>query len=133
MSKKKEMFILRSPEVKKNCLSFIKDLNENKTYTVEIAEKKPTRSTQQNRLLWAWYKHICDYNGDHKGDLHEEMKVRVLGTYEKEVAGVKLVYPKSSTDLTVEKMGIFLSAVEMLADELGVVLPPTTYYGYQLA
>jgi hypothetical protein len=127
----KDMFILRTPEIKQNCLSFIKDLNENKLYTVEIAEKKPQRSTQQNRLLWSWYKPISDYIGETSEETHERVKVKVLGVYEKEVAGVTLIKPNSTRNLSVKEMSNFLMAVEMLALKLNVKLPPSTYFGLE--
>ena len=79
--------------------------------------------------MWLWYGVICEHIGHEPDDLHEIMKGKVFGL--KRLKGkdsdgnvFTLNVPNNSTSkLNVEEMTEFLLAVEMLAGELGVLLP----------
>jgi len=123
-------FILKNETIRQNAALFVKGLEANGYYCVEIKEYKPNRSLAQNRLLWSWYNVIKKETGNDPEDLHEEMKVRILGVEEKERAGVKLIVPKGSRWLSTKEFTMFLEAVEMLANQLGIILPYPTDYDF---
>ena len=120
-----QSFVIRQGDEQRRqtAIEFLRMIKLNRDIRVEIKEYKKNRSTAQNRLLWAWYDVIAKDTGYEPEDLHEEMKVRVLGVERKVVRGIELIVPKSSTKLSVQEMTQFLHSVEALAAELGIALP----------
>ncbi len=116
-------YILDGDERRDNAIEHIKLLDLTKPIEVHIKPYKKNRTKSQNDLIWAYYAVIGDHMGMKPDELHELMKVRVLGTEEKVVNGRTLIYPKSSTTLSTKEMAEFISAIEMLAVELGLKLP----------
>lgn len=124
----KSYFNLINEKVRENCINSIRSMPLG--YEVVIQERK--RTNQQNRLYRGpWLNELSKWNGDSTDDWHELLKVRFLGTYEKEVDGKTLVYPKSTTKLTTKEFAEFLNMVEALAMELGVTLPSPEYHGVE--
>jgi len=117
------LYIIKDEQRRSNCISYIAEMPINKAQSVEIKQYRKNRSKSQNRTLWMWYNTIGEHIGMTPDDLHELLKVRILGTVEKEVDGKTLVYPRSTTKLTTKEFGEFLDGVQMLAVELNCVLP----------
>ena len=70
-----------------------------------------------------WYGVLADHLGCTAEEVHEQMKVRVLGVERKIVAGQALIVPRSTTDLDTEGMSRFMEAIMALAVDLEVTLP----------
>ena len=116
-------FIIDSKEARAKATRYVAAIQGSPTMCVEIKPYKKSRSQSQNRLLWLFYGVIAQDIGCTPEDLHEQMKVRVLGVEKKVILGQAIIMPKSSTNLTVEEMTNFIMAVEALAGELGIILP----------
>jgi hypothetical protein len=108
----------------------LEELQHSPRVMVEVKPYKQTRSQQQNRLMWDWYRLICRTTGQimEEEELHEHMKARVLG-FEEVIVPAFGKYPsrayfkpKSTTKLSTKEMSEFLNAVEELAKQLNVVL-----------
>lgn len=130
-------FIISSEERRAAAADFVSRIRKSPLMSVEIKPYKRNRSEAQNRLMWMWYHIISMDTGQIAEDLHEEMKVRVLGVEEKEVLGpygkmVKLIVPKSSTKLSTQEMTDFLRAIEALAAELEIILPRPDDYKFAM-
>jgi hypothetical protein len=110
---------------------------DGKTEVVFRAHKSK-RSLNQNNLLWEYYTIIGNEIGYVPEDLHEMVKAKIFGTKElktKTLDGkpVTLTVPNgTTTKLDTKQMTEFLEAVEMLAGELGIVLPSPAYYGLEV-
>lgn len=125
----KSYFNLINEKVREHLIKFLLSLPLGK-YEIIIQEKK--RSNAQNRFYRGpVLDALSNWNGDSKDDWHELLKVRFLGTYEKEVDGKTLVYPKSTTKLTTKEFNNFLMMVEALALTLGVTLPTPEHHGVE--
>ncbi|TPL94769.1 hypothetical protein [Mesorhizobium sp. B2-3-10] len=127
------MFIIDTRQRRKEAADFVSRLPASPLYSVEIKPYKRVRSQAQNRIMWMWYGVMAEYLGCEPEDLHEQMKVKVLGVERKFVAGQVLTYPKSTTTLDVDGMTRFLAAIEALAAELDIKLPTSDEYGYAMA
>lgn len=130
-------FIISSEERRAAAADFVSRIRKSPLMSVEIKPYKRNRSEAQNRLMWMWYHIISMDTGQIAEDLHEEMKVRVLGVEEKEVLGpygkmVRLIVPKSSTKLSTQEMTDFLRAIEALAAELEIILPRPDDYKFAM-
>lgn len=125
-------FIIDSKEARKRVADYVARLTASPLMCVEVKPYKKNRSVAQNRLLWLFYSEIAKHIGTTPEELHEEMKVRVLGVEQKVILGKEIIQPKSTTKLDVQGMTNFLEAVEALARELNVVLPIPDDYGYAM-
>ncbi|MBZ9975505.1 recombination protein NinB [Mesorhizobium sp. BR-1-1-10] len=125
-------FIIDTKDKRAEAATAVSRLPASPRYSVEIKPYKRNRSLAQNRTMWMWYAVIADHMGCEPEDLHEEMKVRVLGVERKIVAGQACIIPKSSTTLDVDGMGRFMAAIESLAADLEVKLPATDEYDYAM-
>jgi hypothetical protein len=125
-------FVITSKEQRAKAAEYVAKLRANPIMIVEVKEYKKNRSTAQNRLLWMWYNIIAKDQGNTPEELHEAMKVRVLGVERKVVAGQELIMPKSSTKLTTAEMTSFLEAIEALARQLNIILPRPDDYMYAM-
>ncbi|MGL6351941.1 MAG: recombination protein NinB [Aeromonas sp.] len=125
-------FIITSRERRAEAANYVSRLPGTPTMIVEIKPYKKSRSQAQNRLMWMWYGIIAKEVGCEPEDLHEQMKVRVLGVEHRVINGQALSMPKSSTGLTTDEMTKFLEAIEVLAASLSISLPKPQDYSYAL-
>lgn len=116
-------FIIQDETRRKNAIEHLQSIDIYKPIEVFIRPYKKNRTTSQNSLMWTYYAVIGDFMGMTSEELHELMKVRVLGIDEKTVNGELIRTPKSTTKLGTKEMAEFLTAVEMLAVELNLKLP----------
>jgi len=90
-------------------------------------EEEELRSKAQNRYYHKLLDIICDHTGDDHLELHEKLKIRLLGRPyvldDKEV----IIVP-STTELTLKTFGDYLEKVFRFAsEELGLSLPESKY------
>lgn len=117
------LFVLIDEPRRQDCISFIKALTLTTKQSVEIKKYKKNRSLAQNRTYWLWLGIIGEFNGDSPEDLHELFKLRFLGHEEKTIMGESVTLVRSTAKLTTLEFGEYLVKVEMLAKQLGIVLP----------
>lgn len=124
------LFIIDSKDKRRQAAEYVARLTSSPVQCVEIRPYKRNRSQAQNRTMWMWYGTLADHLGCEPEDVHEQMKIRVLGVEKKVVAGQALIMPRSTTDLDVDGMSRFMEAIEVLAAELEVTLPMPDDYKY---
>lgn len=97
------------------------------TVTVNITNKRPKRTGQQNRYLWGvYYPEIARETGEQDLDkLHELFKKKFLTTGVHKVLGEEVRMTRSSADLSVNDFIEFIMAIEGLT---GVAAPPPQNY-----
>lgn len=103
-------------------------LLEGKEFTLNIDERKPTRSEQQNRFYWLYVNLISDETGFTKDECHTLFKGKFLTREIKEVMGEKVRITKSTTDLTKSEFSEYILEIQNLTG----ILPPDTdefFYG----
>ncbi len=125
-------YILIDRQRKENCINYISSLTDYDKYEVVIKPYKKNRSTSQNRTMWMWYNELSKHTGHTPEELHEQMKVSVLGVDRRVVHGQALIIPKSTTGLSTKDMSEFMRAIEELARELQVRLPIPDDYKYAM-
>lgn len=131
-------FTLTNSNVQQNCINHLLHVHLDGKTEVVFREHKSQRSLNQNALLWKWYTIIGNEIGYDAEDLHEMMKAKIFGTKKlktKTLDGkpVTLTVPNgTTTKLDTKQMSEFIEAVEMLAGELGIVLPSPAYYGLEV-
>ena len=125
-------FILIDKQRADNCKAYIDSLTYDGKTEVTIKPYKKNRSTSQNRLMWQYYNLLEKETGQPAEDIHEQMKVAVLGVDRRMVKGQLLVMPKSTTKLTTKEMTEFLQAIEVLTGSLNITLPRPDDYNYAM-
>lgn len=102
-----------------------------KVLSMYIDDKKPTRSTAQNRLLWKYYSIINETNGTSPNDLHEFFVYKYLKPSEIVVAGeIALSRPSSKILSKVEFIEFIENIREFSQRVLDVYLPSPAESGY---
>lgn len=91
-------------------------------------EEENQRSKAQNRYYHKLLDIICDHTGDNHLEMHEKLKIELLGRpyvyKDKEV----IIVP-STTELTTKTFGDYLEKVfKFASEEFGLVLPSTNSY-----
>lgn len=103
--------------------TFLNSLAVGDTLSVEITNKKPKRTTQQNSYYWGVYlPTIAKETGEHDLDrLHALFKAKFLTKEIAKVLNEKVRITRSTTDLSVSEFAEFIMHIEELT---GVAAPP---------
>lgn len=126
-----EIFLIKEPSVKTNCMKLIVDAECDGKTEVIIRKKKSTRSVQQNALYWKWMTVLAEHIGEKtKDDMHNEFSTRLLGPELLVVDGKQYIRIKSTTELSVSEFTDYLEKISAAAMALEVSLPSPEYYGY---
>lgn len=122
-------FIIKSPDVKQNCLREIQGLPFGQ-YEVVIQRKK--RSNGQNALYWKRLEVIGNVLGYSKDEMHEEFASRFLGLVERTtISGRTIVEPVSTTGLSTKDFSEYMTMIEAFAAQQDITLPSNEYYGLE--
>lgn len=121
------LFRLISETVKQNCLDYIKSLLAVGDKEIVIREKR--RSLDQNAYYWNVVCIIADFNGTHKDDMHDQLRLMFLGAEEFAYNGKIYHRPKSTRNLTTKEFSEYLDKVIAVATALGLVVPTKDYFG----
>ena len=102
-----------------------------KKLSMYLDDKKPTRSTAQNRLLWKYYGIINETNGTSPNDLHEFFIYKFLQPTEIIVAGEIALSRPSSKILSKGEFSEFVENIrEFSQRKLDCYLPTPLEAGY---
>ena len=126
-------YILVDEERRNNCIKEIQGLDINDPFEVVIKPHVKKRSLAQNNLYYMWLPYIAEWMGQSKEETHRDLKVEYLGVIEsKTKSGQLLIEPISTTTLHVKEMAEYLTCVEVLANENGILLPVPDDYNFAL-
>lgn len=125
-------FIIDSKERRAEAAHYVASITATPLMCVEVKPYKRDRSKAQNRLYWMWLNAIGPHTGYTAEELHEVCKVRFLGVCEKQVDGITLIEPVSTTSLDVQGFTQYLERVEVLGRSLGVQLPIPDDYAHAM-
>jgi hypothetical protein len=104
-------------------ISYLKRLDLKKLYTVDVIEKKATRTISQNSLYWLWLTCIEFETGNDRNELHDIFKKMWIEPKTVEKFGVK-IERFTTTDLNTIQFKYFLDHVQIFAStELTITLP----------
>lgn len=110
------------------CMEGLGTLRKDKMWCVFVKDSAPTRTEQQNSLIWAIYTDIIKIGGEAmqgytKEELHEFFLGLHFGIEEREVFGRVRVVPKMrSSKLSRKEFGEFVDHVIQFMAERGVVI-----------
>jgi hypothetical protein len=108
--------------------AYLTKLPTARPFVVMVTEKKPSRSNQQNALLWALYEDALEIGGEKlagfdKRDLHELLLIEHFGAEKVTIFGrTKLKALKRSSTLSKIEFASFVDFVVRYFAEHGIVL-----------
>lgn len=102
---------------------YLRALNCEKPQHVTVDDKKETRRTCQNALLWKWYGIIGGELGYTKDEIHNLMRFKHLGMQTVEIAGETIETLPSTTRLSVGEMSEYMESVSRFAGQMNIRLP----------
>jgi hypothetical protein len=104
-------------------ISYLKRLDLKKLYTVEVIEKKATRTISQNSLYWLWLTCIEFETGNDRNDLHDYFKMHFLTPESITVFG-ESQERRTTTGLNTIQFKYYLDKIQVFANtELTISLP----------
>lgn len=90
-------------------------------------EEEDIRSKAQNRYYHKLLDIICDHTGDNHLEMHEKLKIELLGRPYVHKDREVIIVP-STTELTTKIFGDYIEKVfKFASEELGLVLPSSNY------
>lgn len=117
-------------------IAYIQRLDLKKLYTVEVIEKKSTRSISQNSLMWLWLTCISFETGNDRDELHDIFKKKWIEPKKVVMFGEE-INRYSTADLNTTQFKYYLDHIQAFAStELSITLPNpedrywTEFYNY---
>lgn len=124
---KKMRYILKSDDIKNNCIKQILDLPGEPVMSVTIEPYKKKRSTDSNSLYWLWVNIISKDTGYTPNELHDMLRSKFLPIVERTIKikgkQIELTELTSTTSLNSKEFKDYMVEVEMLAISLNIKLP----------
>jgi hypothetical protein len=117
----------REPSIQR-CVEGLSTLSKDKMWCVFVKDSAPTRTEQQNSLIWAIYTDIIKMGGEAmqgytKEELHETFLGIHFGIEEREVLGrIRVVPKRRSSKLSRKDFGEFVDHVIQFMAERGVII-----------
>ena len=131
----RHFFILRSVENVRHCFDVIKSIYQGGLYSVTVTKYRKNRTLAQNRLYHMWLNAMQDDTGHTHDELHDKLRLQFLGTVRRKVISfydptkggfveeTELIELVSTTSLDTKQFTEYLEKIELVAVELGIILP----------
>ena len=89
---------------------------------VEMKPNKDSRSIKQNKLYWKWLS-CFEETGNTKDAMHNYLREMYLGCEFEKVRGHMVKVIPSTTTLGVKEFSEYLLKIDILAQDMGLILP----------
>jgi len=89
---------------------------------VEMKPNNDSRSMKQNKLYWKWLS-CFEETGNTKDAMHNYLREMYLGCEFEKVRGHTIKIIPSTTKLGVKEFSEYLLKIDILAQEMGLILP----------
>ena len=89
---------------------------------VEMKPNKESRSIKQNKLYWQWLS-CFEETGNTKDAMHNYLREMYLGCEFEKVRGHMVKVIPSTTKLNVKEFSEYLLKIDILAQDMGLILP----------
>ena len=89
---------------------------------VEMKPNTDSRSMKQNRLYWQWLS-CFEETGNTKDAMHNYLREMYLGCEFEKVRGHMIKVIPSTTKLNVKEFSEYLMKIDVLAQDMGLILP----------
>lgn len=109
---------------RESVLEYLRKLNLNKRYIVDVKVEREKRTISQCKLLFLWIGCVSHETGYFKDEVHEIFKKKFLGTEVFEMWGEKVERIRSTANLDTKQFSQYLERIQQFASsEMGIILP----------
>lgn len=120
-------FIIKTPEIKKNCLAAVTEILGEQNMEVIIREHEENHSDEQRGFFHLLCREMSRDTGYTEGQIKELIKQDVLGTVVVEFAGRTKEVTESSEAQVKRRYSELIDGAYRIAAEAGIVLPAPRY------
>jgi len=125
------LFILRTPEVRRNALLAIQSLPAHPLQEVVIREHKKRRTNPQNAYYWVLVTTLAQWSAETPEDMHELLAYRLLPVRHKELDGKIIALRTSTASLSTREFSAYVDQVQALIQSMGLTVPPPEHFGLE--
>lgn len=108
---------------KNAAIAAIRDMDLSKPKQVEIRNVRKTRTLDQSALYWEWVSILADEFGNDKEEMHNALKIKILGPDLVNISGEIVYVPPKSRDKNTKDFSDYMDKVMAFALEYGIRLP----------
>lgn len=109
---------------RESILEYLRKLNLNKRYVVDVKVERDKRTISQCKLLFLWIGCVSHETGYFKDEVHEIFKKKFLGTEVFEIWGERVERLRSTANLDTKQFSDYLDRIQQFAStEMGIILP----------
>ena len=120
-------FIIKTPEIKKNCLAAVMEIMGDQNMEVIIREYEENHTAEQRNFFHLLCREMSRDTGFTEGQIKELIKQDVLGTVVVEFAGRTKEVTESSEAQVKKRYSELIDGAYRIAAEAGIVLPNPQY------
>lgn len=114
-------------------MQYVAGLPDDKAWVVVIEDEKMRRTDAQNRTLWNYHKHLSEYTGYSKDDIHEIITEKFCPAKERRIGGEVVMVKRTSNLDRMEFKEMMERYHAWAATDLGINLPHPDDYGREAA
>lgn len=125
------VFILKDDRRRENCIKYLQSVSLSKPLTVTISNKEDKTRNQER-----YWHMLVGIIADHVGEKPKVMKMKLKLEWlplesVKTLSGKEYLMPPSTRDLTKEEYSDLITRTLALGHELGLVMPPASFFGLE--
>ena len=120
-------YIIKTPEIKKNCLAAIMEIMGDQNMEVIIQEHTDDKTREQESFFHVLCRELSRDTGYTEGEIKELIKQEILGTTVVKFAGRAREVTSSSAKASRPQYSELIEGAYKIGAEAGVILPPPLY------
>jgi hypothetical protein len=124
-------FIIKTELDKQAAIAHIRDMELAYPMRVEVKRYYKKRTLNQNDLYFSWIEILANEFGNTKEEMHDALKIKIMGAATANLAGEIIHLPPNSRHLETKAFSEYMDKVYALALEYGIILPQPNEKAYE--
>ena len=124
-------FIIKTEADKQAAIAHIRDMELAYPMRVDVKRYYKKRTIDQNSLYWSWLEILANEFGNNREEMHDALKIKIMGAATANLAGEIIHLPPNSRHLETKTFSEYMDKVYALALEYGIILPQPNEKAYE--
>lgn len=124
-------FIIKTEADKQAAIAHIRDMELAYPMRVDVKRYYKKRTIDQNSLYWSWLEILANEFGNNREEMHDALKMKIMGATTVNLAGEIIHLPPNSRHLETKTFSEYMDKVYALALEYGIILPQPNEKAYE--
>lgn len=124
-------FIIKTEADKQAAIAHIRDMELAYPMRVDVKRYYKKRTIDQNSLYWSWLEILANEFGNNREEMHDALKMKIMGATTVNLAGEIIHLPPNSRHLETKAFSEYMDKVYALALEYGIILPQPNEKAYE--